>query len=90
MEGNESMTVNNPGHQEKQNTATEAVEYKVGVVTTPYLNYRNAPRVTNNNVIGNLKEDEQVKILTRLNDVWTKILVAGEERFVMSEFIKEA
>lgn len=82
----QKLSINSAGKVEtKPTTPVENVTIKVGVVKATSLNVRSAAG-TNNNIVGSVKNGDQVTILEEKND-WAYIEFQGKKGWVSADFL---
>ncbi len=84
--------IEKPSTNQNTNTNTNANETKaIGktkVVTATSLNVRSGPS-TSNRVIGSLKQNDKVEVISESNG-WSKVKYSGKEGYVSSTYLKDS
>ncbi len=89
---NDIKPIEKPSTNQNTNTNTNANETKaIGktkVVTATSLNVRSGPS-TSNRVIGSLKQNDKVEVISESNG-WSKVKYSGKEGYVSSTYLKDS
>ncbi|WGX77233.1 SH3 domain-containing protein [Paraclostridium bifermentans] len=81
-------TNQNTGVNSNNNTNEAKTIGKTKVVTATSLNVRSGPS-TSNGVIGSLKQNEVVEVISESNG-WSKVKFSGKEGYVSSSYLKDS
>ena len=81
-------TNQNTGANSNNNTNETKTIGKTKVVTATSLNVRSGPS-TSNGVIGSLKENDKVEVISESNG-WSKVKFSGKEGYVSSAYLKDS
>ena len=81
-------TNQNTGANSNNNTNETKTIGKTKVVTATSLNVRSGPS-TSNGVIGSLKQNDKVEVISESNG-WSKVKFSGKEGYVSSTYLKDA
>ena len=89
---NDIKPIEKPSTNQNTNTNTNTNETKtIGktkVVTATSLNVRSGPS-TSNRVIGSLKQNDKVEVMSESNG-WSKVKYSGKEGYVSSTYLKDS
>ncbi|MDU0298021.1 SH3 domain-containing protein, partial [Paraclostridium sp. MRS3W1] len=80
-------TNQNTGANSNNNTNETKTIGKTKVVTATSLNVRSGPS-TSNSVIGSLKQNDKVEVISESNG-WSKVKFSGKEGYVSSAYLKD-
>ncbi len=81
-------TNQNTGANSNNNTNETKTIGKTKVVTATSLNVRSGPS-TSNSVIGSLKQNDKVEVISESNG-WSKVKFSGKEGYVSSAYLKDS
>ena len=81
-------TNQNTGANSNNNTNETKTIGKTKVVTATSLNVRSGPS-TSNGVIGSLKQNDKVEVISESNG-WSKVKFSGKEGYVSSTYLKDS
>ncbi|EQK47475.1 mannosyl-glycoendo-beta-N-acetylglucosamidase domain protein, possible enterotoxin [[Clostridium] bifermentans ATCC 19299] len=81
-------TNQNTGANSNNNTNETKTIGKTKVVTATSLNVRSGPS-TSNGVIGSLKQNDKVEVISESNG-WSKVKFSGKEGYVSSAYLKDS
>ncbi len=81
-------TNQNTGTNSNNNTNETKTIGKTKVVTATSLNVRSGPS-TSNSVIGSLKQNDKVEVISESNG-WSKVKFSGKEGYVSSAYLKDS
>ena len=82
------ITNQNTGANSNNNTNETKTIGKTKVVTATSLNVRSGPS-TSNSVIGSLKQNDKVEVISESNG-WSKVKFSGKEGYVSSAYLKDS